>query len=241
MYYYRREIKSGDMVEVEIYKSIRKRDLKGIGRSCRRFLTLEKQKKANVIRAEKRARRLIANNFTQGDMWITLKYRNNNTEEECLRDARNYLRRLKYFRKKHGLSELKYFGRIERGEKGKWHVHICISKTDYDFVTSTWKKGSVFVEPMYLEGRFENLAKYIYKETKGKSHQIQSRNLTEPKERVTELGKRKVKEFESGAVPKAPKGYYLYTADYVVNDYTGVAASYVFLPLSCVKGKSLDV
>lgn len=231
MHYYERTITSGDMVEVEVYKSIRKRNLKGVGRSVRQSETSEKQKQANEIRAEKKTRREILNNFVAGDMWVTLKYRYNNEEDECLRDVKNYLRRLKYYCQTNGLPEFKYRGRIERGERGKWHAHICIKKIDYDVVTNNWDKGSIFIEPMYIEGRFENLAKYLHKHTKGKSHQIRSRNLVPPKEKVRELGKKKIKEIETGAVPKAPKGYYLHDADYNYNDITGTSAVFVFLPL----------
>ena len=70
-----------------------------------------------------------------------------------------------------------------------------------------------------MMNRYEVRSQYIHKDTKGKSHQIQSRNLVPPKEKVRELGKRKIKEIETGAVPKAPKGYYLHEADYSYNDY----------------------
>ncbi len=234
MYYYQRVIKSGNMVEVEIYQSIRKRSQRSIRRGRNHSLTSEKQKKANDIRAEKKIRRLILNNFNvKEDLWLTLKFYEDMTEEEASRHLDNFLRRLKYYRAKQGMSELKYIGCIECGKSAKrWHIHIVVNQVDLFTVNRLWQGlGPVHAEVLYEHGHFEGLAYYIRKDTGGTKRIRRSRNLIEPKEKVTELPKKRLKDFLAGAVPEAPKGCYLYQAEYTENEYTGTSAVYIFLPI----------
>lgn len=233
MPYYRRTIKSGNMVEVEYYYSIRKRNKPSFGRSVRQSLTPAKQKKANDVRAEKKLRRLIANNFTPGkDMYLTMSFFENKTEEEADREINNLLRRLKYYRKKHGLSELKYVGALECGKIGnRWHFHVVVNEIDFKVLCALWTKGRIWSETLYADGGFKDLANYLRKDVTGKKRLKQSRNLVPPKERVTEIGKKKLREFECGVAPDAPNGFYMTEANFDYNDLTGTSAVFVFLPL----------
>lgn len=233
MPYYRKTIQSGNMIEVEYYYSPRTRNKPSFGRSVRQSLTPEKQKKANAIRAEKQTRRLIANNFTPGkDLYLTLNSRENMTEEEFERAVNNFIRRLKYYRKKHGMTPLKYIGAIECGKRGdRWHFHVVVNEIDFKILSQMWTVGRVWAETLYADGGFKDLANYLRKDVTGKKRLKQSRNLLQPKERVTEIGKRKVREFEHGVAPTAPKGFYMTEADFNYNDYTGTSALFVFLPL----------
>lgn len=233
MPYYRRTIKSGNMVEVEYYFSYRKRNKPSLGRSVRQSLTPEKQKKANDIRAEKETRRLIANNFTPGkDLYLTLNTFDDMTEEEFERVVNNFLRRMKYYRKKHNMEELKYIGAIECGKRGtRWHFHVVVNEIDFKVISKMWTKGRIWSETLYADGGFRDLANYLRKDVTGKKRLKQSRNLVKPKERVTEIGKKKLREFECGVAPNAPKGFYMTEADYSYNDLTGTSAVFVFLPL----------
>ncbi len=233
MPHYRKTIKSGNMIEVEYYFSQRTRNKPSLGRSVRQSLTPEKQKKANAIRAEKETRRLIVNNFTPGkDLYLTLNTFEDMTEEEFERAVNNFLRRLKYYRKKHNLGELKYIGAIECGKRGtRWHFHVVVNEIDFKVISKMWTKGRIWSETLYADGGFKDLANYLRKDVTGKKRLKQSRNLVKPTERVTEIGKRKLREFEHGVAPEAPKGYYMVEADYSYNDYTGTSAVFVFLPL----------
>lgn len=233
MPYYRKTIQSGNMIEVEYYFSRRKRNKPSLGRSVRQSLTPEKQKKANAMRSEKQTRRLIVNNFTPGkDLYLTLNSRENMTEEEFERAVNNFIRRLKYYRKKHGMSELKYIGSIECGKRGdRWHFHVVVNEIDFKILSQMWTVGRVWAETLYADGGFKDLANYLRKDVTGKKRLKQSRNLLQPKEKVTEIGKRKLREFESGVAPTAPKGFYMTEADFNYNDYTGTSAVFVFLPL----------
>ena len=233
MPYYRRTIKSGRMVEVEYYYSIKERNKPSFGRSVRQSLTPEKQKRANDIRAEKSTRRLIANNFTPGrDLYLTLRFYKDMTEEEADRYVNNFIRRLKYYCKKHGLPERKYVGALECGKLGKrWHLHLVLNEIDFKVLIKLWGQGParIYVEELYADGGFKDLAHYLRKDVTGKKRLKQSRNLIKPTERVTKIGKKKLREFECGVAPDAPKGFYMSDFDFKYNDYTGTSAVFVFL------------
>ena len=232
MHYYKRTITSGDMVEVEVYKSIRPRNKKNVSRSKNLNLTPEKQAAANEMRAIRQARRIIAANFRPGDMWLRFSFRDDMTEEEAERCVRNFRRRVSYYRQKHGLEELKAYGVLECGKRGKrWHYHTVMNKMSFEVLEELWGYGWVCLKSLYSEGMFKDLAKYMRKDEVGKRKIIRTRNLVPPKEKVVELGKRKVREFESGSVPEIPEGYYLSDAEYTYNDLTGTAARYVMLPI----------
>ena len=64
MFTYKAEIKSGPLLEVKYYKSIRKRNKKNLARQINQSRTNEKQAKANRIRGEQHTQRLILCNFT---------------------------------------------------------------------------------------------------------------------------------------------------------------------------------
>lgn len=233
MFYYEKKVYVGDTIEVEVYPSIRERNKKGIGRSVRQSSTKEAQSKANKVRAERELRRLIKNNFNANeDMYLTLKFFEDKTEEEAIRAINNFLRRLNYYRKKHGLEPLKYVGCIECGKRGKrWHAHFVVNKIDFEVVSSLWNEGRIWSETLYEHGDFAELAQYLLKDTGGTKRLRRSRNLVKPKEKVTELGKRRVRQFERDIVPKAPKGYYFVKQEKHVNDITGVAVTYFFAPI----------
>lgn len=230
---YRKTIKSGNLIEVEFYFSQRTRNKQSLGRSVRQSLTPEKQKKANDIRAEKELRRLIACNFTPGkDMYLTLTSRIDMSEKEFERAVNNFLRRLKYYRQKHDMDDLKYIGALESGKKGtRWHFHVIVNEIEFKILEKLWTNGRIWAETLYADGCFEDLAKYLRKDVTGKKRLKQSRNLKRPTVRVTEIGKRALREFEHGVAPSAPKGFYMASAEYSYNDYTGTSAVFVFLPL----------
>lgn len=238
MYFYQRTIISGDVYEVETYRSIRKRDKKCIGRSVRRSRTSEKQKELNDIRAKKKCQRLILNNFVPGDMYLTLSSFADMSEEEFRREVRNFLRRISYYRKKMGMSELKYIGCVECGVEGKrWHGHIIINKTSFEVVSELWRCGRIFSEALYADGGFKDLANYIRKDVKGQKRLLQSRNLVPPREKVVEIGKRTMRRYENGEVPRIPEGYYLHNVERLVSDITGMTATFTMLPILDKRGK----
>lgn len=219
---------------------------KGEKRAPRQKATPEQIKKQNQKNRERRVRHLINYNFTDEDLWITLKYPAGTTKslEELKKDFSSFIRKLRYRYKKHD-SELKYIYRMEIGRKGGLHVHILINRiTDADlYIKQSWC-GHVWMTSLYEEGGHEKLAEYITKkpddEIRGQmsifSKEEQedlikyspSRNLERPVPEVKEYSRRTVRDtiekIQSGNYMElATPGFYIdkgsiYTG---INPFTG--------------------
>lgn len=235
MFTYKRTIKSGPMIEVEYYQSIRKRNKKNVARGTRQTLSSEKQKQANIINGIKRTQRFILNNFKPGDWWVKLGFKNQVTEEEANRQINNFLRRYKYYLQKQG-KEFKYIGIMECGAKNSnWHLHLVIEKSDLETLSKIWGNGGVFITQLFAEGNFYELAKYIRKEVSGKKRLKQSRNLKAPEIDVKEVGKREVRKLERGEMIKIPQSYYLVENSFYENEFTGTRYNFVFCKLDNIR------
>ena len=192
-----RQVDAGPMRYVEVYPVTRTR---GSVRRAKARVTREAQQKVNRRRARERVEQLIHENFTEGDTFLTLTYRNEDArigEDEVRRDARNYVRALKRLAKKTG-RELKYLYVMELPEKqdwdarsyresAGWHIHMVISGVDRDAAESLWQYG-------YSDGRrlqdsterFTALARYMTKRRDSARLWARSRNLREPRVRITD-------------------------------------------------------
>lgn len=234
MYYYKRVVQSGDMLEVEYYKSIRKRG-KPASRSCNKSASTEQQKARNEITAKKKCQRLIATNFTTDDLYITLTFRDNITQDKANNEVTNFVRRLKRYRNKHNLAPLKYIGCIECGKRrNRFHAHFVITGTSIEVITALWKCGRVKIEKLYQDGNFADLAQYISKDVTGQRRLKQSKNLIPPVETVTEMNKKEIRAIENGIVPKFDSridneyDMQTYQSETRYNDIMGISASFVF-------------
>lgn len=230
MPWYKKIIKSGPLHEEEIYKSIRRRNLKCLSREKNRAESSEKQKALNEIRAKRRCRRMICANFTIGDWYLTLTFLESLSEEEANRAMNNFLRRLNYWCKKNNRPELKYIGCLEKGKQGKrWHGHIIIPFIPAEEVQKIWSKGEntgrIRFESLYSDGNYKKLAAYIRKDVTGKKQLKQSRNLKKPQVEVKEAGPRDVARFLKGKPPVMPRGYRIVEeeCERTVNDITGTS------------------
>ncbi|MBN2796219.1 MAG: hypothetical protein JXR88_12485 [Clostridia bacterium] len=180
-------IKSGDMLECEIYplwkSSKRKRALK-IKETSRAQKNLnDKNTKKNIIR-------LMNTNFTKEDMWATFTYDADHLpedENQAKKDMQNYIRRLKRIVKKESLEDLKYIYVTEYEfdpEKGKKrvHHHIVMNFRNRDLAEEIWDKGGrtharrLQPDDYGLEG----MARYITKDPKNSKRYTTSRNLKKP-------------------------------------------------------------
>lgn len=232
---YRATITSGPMLEIKYYKSRRRRNKKNVTRGINRALTPEKVAIANKIRGEINTQRLILCNFQQGDWWcrFSAPYQNF-TEEEFEKIVGNFFKRIKYHAKKAGL-QFKYIGFCECGKRGgNWHLHIIIEDCIREIAMEQWpyKNGMDFT-PLYLDGNFKDLAKYIRKDVSGKKRLKTSRNLTKPTVDVKEHVKREFKKVERGEMIPVPEGYY-FVKDSIFdkNKITGESYSFTFLQLN---------
>lgn len=147
MSYRTKTIQSGKYLEVEMYPVFT-----GIksGRTKKQKPSSKKQKNLNDKNAKKNIIRLIHSNFGEGDLMITLSYDNKNRpadEEQAKKDIDNYIRRLKRYRKKNNLPELKYIAAIEykdaqEGKNVKIHHHMIMSAMDRDEAEKIWGKDT---------------------------------------------------------------------------------------------------
>jgi len=150
---------------------------KGEKRQKKKKATPEQVKRQNQWHREKKMRRLMKENFSQGDPWCTLKYPRGTRKpiEEVMKDQKNFHDRCRRRWKRYG-EEFKWIQRIEIGKRGGIHLHILINrirgKPDGDrsddlpdtdlIIQQEWEKcGRVHFEPVYS---FEELASYMVKE-----------------------------------------------------------------------------
>ncbi|MEA5056087.1 MAG: hypothetical protein VB047_00805 [Anaerotignum propionicum] len=201
---YRKHIWAGDVYECEEYYSPR-----AIGKKYNRgqneLLTSEEQKERNLKLARRKLSRLINANFRQGDLFITLTYRKRLSREEIKRELRNFLSRLRRWRKKKGLSAIKYIV-VTESESGREHHHLLVNAMEITLkeLTELWGNGRVMISQLEPGGDYTGLARYITKENikEYEKRWTTSRNLVQPKVVVKKINSANPKK-----KPKPPKGY----------------------------------
>ncbi len=187
--YATKRIDAGDQVEIEIYPEFVKReDLPPEARHRRNPAAQRTLKDKN---ARKHCERLINENFTSRDIWITLTYTDRNLPksiEEALENMQRYIKRIAYRRKKAGLDPARYIYVTEWEEEGRkirCHHHMIMDgDLDMDTVEKAWKLGrrNETRRLDYDENGLSGLAHYITKDPKGKKRWCASKNLRQPKE-----------------------------------------------------------
>lgn len=190
----------GDYLEVDIYpvfappRSARSRKAKP---------TKEVQRLLNQRNAERRIIRLANANFTENDLRFDLTYspeHETRDPEIAQRHLQNFLRRLKRFRKKNGLSELKYIASTEQGSvNGRIHHHMIMSGgVSINDLARIWGMGYTSAKPLQFDERIgiAALAAYLVKRTALYRRWNASKNLEKPKtsQRDGKISARKVKE-----------------------------------------------
>ena len=188
MPYREKRIYSGDFLEVEIYPITQKEKNKSRKKKVKESKL--SQKNLNDKNAKKHLIRLINTNFTDEDISLTLTYAEKDlpgSEEESCRDVANYIRRVKRYRKRTGLPELKYIAVIEYKESSgkergvRIHHHIIMSGMDRDIAEQIWGKGRANADRLKAdEFGYEAIARYITKDPKGSKRWTQSKNLIQP-------------------------------------------------------------
>nr|DAV37849.1 MAG TPA: replication protein A [Caudoviricetes sp.] len=231
MFTYKAEIKSGPLLEVKYYKSFRKRNKKNLARQINQSRTNEKQVRANRIRGEQHTQRLILCNFSEGDWFARFsapfgKF----TEDEFERVVSNFFKRVKRRTDKKQI-KFKYIGYCECGKLGKnWHLHIVIENCVREILMECWPwKNGINFTPLYQDGNYADLAKYIRKDVNGKKRLKTSRNLAKPDVKVIEGKKREYRKLERGEALPCPEGYYFYKDEMWINDYTGASFYFTYL------------
>ena len=197
--YRTKTIKSGPMLEVEIYPLYKTRKLDF--RAAKEKESRKAQKNLNNKNTIKRVTRLINANFTKKDIWGTFTYDETHfpeDEKEAQKNIRNYIRRLKGYCKKNDLPDLKYIyvtEYINDEKKGqRVHHHIVMNFPDRDIAEKYWNRGSRTQTRRLQPDDYglEGLARYITKESKDTAVRKSSKkyatslNLEKPKETIAD-------------------------------------------------------
>lgn len=184
-------IKSGDLLECEIYPIW---NCRNEVRRARENESSEAQQQLNINNGRKMFSRLLHTNFGEGDLHVTLTHANDRTTAECKKAVTNYLRRVAYFRKKRGLSELKYLAVYEQVKEGsakkRIHHHIVMNGFENEKyrkdIERLWKIGYANadrLQPDDFDGqgkRFQRLARYLMKDPANAKRWTRSTNLNLP-------------------------------------------------------------
>lgn len=190
--------KCGEYLEVDVFEVFEHQR----GRSKKRKPTSEVQKKLNQTNAEKKLARLLCTNFTSRDIRFDLTYNAEHlpeSPEDAQRQMQNFIRRVKRFRKKQGLPELKYVAVTEVGEHtGRVHHHIVmsggVSITD---LAELWGgRGYTTAKPLQFNSTgLIGIAVYFVKNPILGKRWCASKNLSKPDESQRDgvISKRKVR------------------------------------------------
>ena len=190
---YIKRIWAGDVYEEKIYFSPRERGI-SCERAAKENLSTEDMAEYNCLEAKRRCARMVNANFKEGDLFLTLTFRERVDIKTALRLFRNFIERLKRLRKRKGYAELKYLYVVERKNKRE-HVHLIINKMDLTMkeLKEVWGLGRVMVSILEPGGDYTGLAFYITKENYKEygKRWSGSRNLEKPKVKVTLVSEEK--------------------------------------------------
>lgn len=142
---------------------------KGEKRAPKNHRTSMAVQKYNQKQRERKIQREIAANFTEGDLWLTLKMPKGTkvTPKELKTIFKKFADRVRYQYKKAG-QKFKWIRRMEIGEKGGVHIHLIANRIeDADLIIQkAWSEvtnGHVNLQPLYESDGYRELARYICK------------------------------------------------------------------------------
>nr|WP_302025330.1 terminase large subunit [uncultured Blautia sp.] len=126
-----KEITAGDQFEIEIYPQFRSMDeVPPEGRTIKKDNN-KAQKNLNDKNARKYVERLINENFSDRDIWMTLTYDDahlppDGDVDAAIKNVQKYIRRINYQRKKRGLPNAKYVyvTAYNPDAEIRWHVQL---------------------------------------------------------------------------------------------------------------------
>ena len=194
---YRRSVTlAGNRMECDIYPVFGKEDTR-MAKAAKKNISSTKQKRLNDERARRHLVQLADANFTDKDIHLTLTYKQETTLEQCRKDVRNFLLRVKRYREKRGLEPLKYIYTIEGKEElrkgfpvSRIHVHMLMNGgVAREKLEEMWELGYANADRLQPSERgLEEIASYIIKEAKhGGRKFAASKNLKQPIKRKTDV------------------------------------------------------
>lgn len=173
----------GSYLEVEIFPFPEQK--KPYDRARRQKESSPAQKNLNTKKSQRYFNRLVHTNFHEGDLFIDLTFDEKNIPENrqgVIRAVKNYIARLRRYRKKNGLPELKYIYVVsnsdEFGNKKRLHVHMIINDMDRDAAEKLWGLGYCDTDRLqFNEYGVTGKVLYMARQAKGERTWAASRNL----------------------------------------------------------------
>lgn len=229
MPYYERRIKSGRVLEVFRYFSLRPAGA-NIPRGKNQKKSSTAQLARNYVNAKKTMVRIVNANFAPGDLFITLTYEAPPPSPAgAKKDLAKYIRRLREYGRKNKII-IKWIAVTEYRNGSSIHHHLIISGIGGDMARLLWQTeldpdhrgkrrkwaghGRAPNDTLDNSGDYEFLARYISKEDKPGEHRwTGSRNLVRPEVSPPREITRKAMT-RARNTPKAPAGYRLTGWDY---------------------------
>lgn len=104
--------------------------------------------------------------FKEGALFITLTYKGESPSEKVVnRELHKFLLRLKHWRRKNGLSALKYVAVTEL-KKARVHHHILINPMDISQakMTELWGFGKAKIDKPVRQADYPGIVRYLAKE-----------------------------------------------------------------------------
>lgn len=219
----------GLWIEVDEYRDGRY-GARGKKRKEKREVTPEQIKRQNQFNRTKRLRRRMRANFKEGDLYWTFTF-DKKMRPGTMKEAKGIFKYLREEIRKICRAQGKQFKwvvRIERGSRGALHVHLAMNAIEKPRqIVKLWKDklgrryGHAYLEFMYEEGGFADLAAYMTKpEEEGEEvYWSHSRNLPMPEPEV-EMVK---DDLDNRGDIEIPEGYYLDKSSVIegINPVTG--------------------
>lgn len=221
MPYYEQRVRAGRVLEIYRYHSLRRIGMK-IPRGKNRSKTTKPQQLRNWMNSARRLTWMVNENFGPGDLYITLTYDDRPpSREKAQKELAKFIRRIRAYRRKAEMPELKYIA-VTESRGSRIHHHLVMSAMSGDVARQIWqyepdpqKRGKL--RPIHGHGRaptdtldqsgdYTFLAKYLGKENKpGHKRWSGSANLKPPTiSKPKEISRRTLMK-----TPQAPKGYLL--------------------------------
>lgn len=235
----------GNYMEIEHYPVFEK---KRQGRAPKRKPTSETMKRHNDIVAKRKLIRLAHTNFSADDIRFDLTYNQQNhpeTAEQAQRQMQNFLRRLRRYRKKNNLPELKYIAVTEIGKSSRrYHHHIMMNCGDMSpkSLAELWNRGYTTIKPLqFNDTGIVDLVKYFVKQPILKKRWLSSRNLKQPIEQIADgrISAKRIQKFgTSGDCNRSEferlyKGYRLSEVRPYYNDVNGAYYVSILMRKEC--------
>lgn len=237
---YSRETVSGVVREREIFHiAPNTQNLKGANPRPPPEMTPEERQKYNNAQALRRFIRIVNQNFTPQDYYVTLTFSDQHLPETFV-DARpilnNYFRRMLYAAP--GMVAVAVMG---RGIKtGRIHFHLLLSGVDRDTIKNRWKCGEVSrIEPLrphnIYNGKdhgadYTGLATYLFKHwttEQGHGKRWKQTKSIRPPDR-DKRPKRVKRRYSEDKPPRPKPGYML--VEVKITNYGYMCFKYVRMP-----------